>query len=83
MALLQGRDSDQVASCPAQLWIAGCVEDLRSHQEWGEVVWPQQEAQASRLRVSARTLTFQFEPLVCPEFFQHSGPRASGDVSSL
>ena len=47
------------------------------------MVWPQQEAQASRLRVSARTLTFQFEPLLCPEFFQHSGPRASGDVSSL
>ena len=56
---------------------------LRSHQVWGEVFWPQQKAQASKLRVNGRTLTFQFEPLVCPEFFQHSGPRASGDVSSL
>ena len=27
MALLQGRDADQGASCPAQLWTAGCVED--------------------------------------------------------
>ena len=56
---------------------------LRSHQVWGEMLWPQQEARASRLRVNARILTFQFEPLVCPEFFQHSGPRASGGVSSL
>ena len=82
MALPQGRDGDQGASCPAQLWTAACVKDSEVTQVWGEVFWPQQEAQASKLRVNGRTLTFQFEPLVCPEFFQYSGPRASGDVSS-
>lgn len=37
----------------------------------------------SQWKAPSKPLTFQFDSLVCPEIFQHSGPWASGDISSL
>lgn len=73
MALPQGRDGDRGASCPAQLWTAACVKDSEVTQVRGSVL-ASAGGPGIKLRVNGRTLTFQFEPLVCPEFFQYSGP---------